>query len=345
MLNLVANNRLTDFRVADLVFTLPMEVSKYLATKVKRGRDYAWRMEARLWAELVAVGLYSDGMARSVNLHTWKTEAPLQPHFHFHELLPNYALTVVEDMSGEDGGEVYQLKPVAWDTAPGGHGGPWTKDELKTVKAVWTMVVIRFVRKHGISCPFFDDPEATLDVFVEYIKFDTQMGRVRFMHKLNYKARHWSEDYAKYSNDHLDCDSPPEWLIHYSNKTRVFGWWGNLKSMAGKASEDREKLSPYTGKPLKPIATGLFAYEGREGLATILELAGGRLFWVEFIRGKPVEGEYTPEDLAWLKSACLVEDENGKLRHDFPERLDLQGTLDLNRTAPEDRLVAPSGGG
>lgn len=353
MFALIENRELADFRVADLTFTYPREVSAYLAKQVKRGRDAAWRMEAKLWSELEAVGLYSSGMARSVNLHVWKTENPLQPHFHFHEMFLNYECTFAEvsetsetpppDYSDDfrdymrgkhkqyadevlDGiaelphaEATFTKRP--WDTGSGGSGGPWTKGQLHTVKSVWTMVVKRFTRKHGIKCPVFSDPEATLDVHVDFIRLDSEMGRVRFMHKLNYKARHWSEDYAKYSNEHTECKNPPDWLLHYDNRTRVFGWWGKLKVLAGPLQNDKEKLSPYTGK--KMTYTG--KYDGDTGLDTLLEASEGRLFCVEFIRGRPVESEYSPSDVAWLRSVCMTRDDGMAWRHNPPESMDLQG--------------------
>ena len=110
MLALVENNRLYDFRVADIVLTYPREASEYLAKKGKRGREYAWRVEKRFWRDMAAVGLSDPGAARSVNLHPWKTENPLLPHFHFHEMIPNYVMAEVEGVEDEDGNEAYQLE-------------------------------------------------------------------------------------------------------------------------------------------------------------------------------------------------------------------------------------------
>ena len=384
MLDLVANNELTDFRVADLVFTFPQEVSRFLAGKGKRGREFAWRMEKRLWSELDAVGLHSPSLARSVNLHLWKTENPLYAHFHFHEMVPNYVCTFNEkprtpvpplvDWS-EDFQTYYRAKHKQyadgilegtpsetklrpdevkfekrpWDTGADGTGGPWTKDQLRIVKSVWTIVVKRFVRKHNVKCPFFSNPEATLDVHVDFIRLNSEMGRVRFMHKLNYKARHWSEDYAKYSNMHTDCDDPPPWLMKYDNRTRVFGWWGKLKVLAGNSTDsDKDKLSPYTGKTMTYVGR----FGGEIGLTSIMQLAEGRLFCVEFIRGRPVETEYTPADLTWLKSVCMGLDDFGGMVHKPPVPVDLQGTLEANSLANgedfsswKDSLVVHKGGG
>ena len=344
MFRLIETNKLADFRVNDLTLTVPSEVSRYLAGQLKRGRGAAWRMEERFWKDLGAVGLLSPGMARSVNLHVWKTEEPVKPHFHFHELIPNYGL-VPADAEDEDGNEAVHFIKHAWDTGAGGKGGAWTEDELKTVKAVWTMVVKRFARKHGIKVAVFEDAAVTCDVATGYLRLGTQLGRVRFQHKLNYKARHWSEDFARYSRDVPDCPDPPAWLQHYDNRTRVFGWWSNLKTLTVAVKEDKEKLSPYTGKTLEYIGN----YTGDEGFDLLLEKAQGRLSWVEFVRGRPVEGEYPLVNLAWLRSVCMVRDGYGNTwRHPTPEgesSMDLQGITDVNRIAPEDVLDAPKVGG
>ncbi len=371
VLKFAEDSKLADFRVADLTLTMPKELSVWFSKQkdAKRARDYAWRMEGRFWEEMEAVGLWSPGSARSVNLHTWKTENPLQPHWHLHEAAFNYEVvadaTIKAEAAGyacslcgkdtwyrlpagkgfqcascypeitpEIGSAVFHKLP--WDTGAGGTGGVWTKDQLATAKAIWTLVVKRFARKHSIAIPYFQDPAALADIYVDFLRLDETRGKRKFLHKLNYKARHPIEDYAKYSNEHTDCPAPPDWLQHYDNKSRVFGYWNNLKAVSGKG-EDKVKLSPYTAKPM----TYLGNFKGDDGLDELLGRSpGNRLFQVDFVRGQPIETELSAADIRWLRSVCLEwwEDEDarkGYWVHKEQTGVDLQGTLPLE-TAPED---------
>ena len=374
MFQIIDSNRLDDFRIGDLTLTFASEISEYLSAKGKRGREYAWRMEVRFWDDLEQEGLASPGRAKSANLHTWKTSKPTQPHYHFHLLVPNYVLADVPGILDDDDDEVEvcKLQRQAWDTGRGGSGGMWSKTELDRVKAVWLRVQLDFARKHNIDVELWskklrsfshrrglrglcrlvtltrlwNTQRGFVDVNVAFLVLNENMGRVRFLHKLNYKSRHWTEDFAKYSNADPDCEDPPSWLEGYENRARVFGWWANLKAMAGKVARE-DKLSPYNSNPMTYVGS----YTGDTGFDAMLEHTSGRLQWVEFIRGRPVEGEYTEEDIAWLRDVCMTRDGyyDMKWHHRYPsKKVDLQGTLGVKTSAlpstPEDLLVVHSGG-
>lgn len=346
---LIANQHLTDVRMAELTLTYPMEVSKFMAENGKKGRTWANTLEKRFWIEAEDNGLYEPGSARSMNLHTWKTEKPIEPHFHHHELVPNYRLVVEPGVIDDDGNQVFRFEKCQWDTGPGGTGGMWSKTQLELAKKLWARVIYRFCRQRGVKVGIFEvdniawgnlenENHPKLNVFLDYGQLDKQRGKRWLLHKLNYKARHWSQDYAKYSNENPDCPDPPSWLVGYDNRTKVFGWWANMKNVKGKKSgEEIEKLSPYTAKPMEYIGR----YTGAPGLESILSQSGGRLVWVEFVRGQPFEGEYNACDIEWLKSVCMMQSVNGKWYHNFepPESVDLQGQPTLFAMQETDEIM------
>ncbi|MBA7571364.1 hypothetical protein ES708_13126 [subsurface metagenome] len=176
---LIESYRLPGFRVTGIETTMPAVTSVFLASKGKRGRDMAWSMNTRFWQDLVDHGLVGAGHARRSNLHTWKTDCPLEPHFHFHELLPNYervgGAPVAVDMPGCDcpgcGGTLWaqvglaswqcvtcypvEDKPVfqkrEWSRQRGGTMVPWLDRELSLVKALWLNIQINYARKYCIQ--------------------------------------------------------------------------------------------------------------------------------------------------------------------------------------------------
>lgn len=176
---LIESYRLPGFRVTDIETTMPAATSAFLASKGRRGRDMAWSMNDRFWQALVDNGLVGSGHARRSNLHTWKTACPLEPHFHFHELLPNYervgGAPVAVDMPGCDcpgcgrtlwaqvGPASWQCvtcypvedKPIfrkrEWSRQRAGTMVPWSDRELLLVKAIWLNIQINYARKYCIQ--------------------------------------------------------------------------------------------------------------------------------------------------------------------------------------------------
>ncbi|GAI35406.1 unnamed protein product, partial [marine sediment metagenome] len=91
----------------------------------------------------------------------------------------------------------------------------------------------------------------------------------------------------------------PEFILHYSNKARLSGWWRDIKKIAGTLSKDkeRERLSPYNAEPME--------YLGRYQSEDLLSCQDGRLVAVDFIRGCPMERLLGKDDKDWLKLVDL----------------------------------------
>jgi len=257
-----------------------------------------WRLFKRFWNEdYSTLDDDSDGQAAYVNLHKWKTEEPTSPHYHFHCIVPNYRLAESGAVQDDAGNNAYEFGLKSWHKQRGGRLVPFSDDTLDLLKQRWHSRLVAFARRHSLRGDWMDDWRG-IDVFVEYVSWDSDIGKAKLMNKLGYQSRHWIEDYAEYSNKHLDCELPPGWLQGYDNKARVFGWWASLKSLTqGVELEDKEKLSPVDGKPLE------FKY--MVSLDGLLHLSEGKLGHLEFYKGEPIEGELTPGDIEWLRSVML----------------------------------------
>lgn len=343
---------LSGFRVIDIETTMPKAVSRFLAGKQEKGRDMAWGINSRFWEAMVDGDLVGVGCARRSNLHVWSTECPLEPQFHFHELVPNYeqvnavverkdlpdnpcskcGRTIwVKDSKGwfcENCSPAF-AKPVPvlnkreWQRQHGGMLVPFDDKQMFLVKALWLEVQIEFVRKYRIEGAWDCQHKllkfqrrygvkglvrlisflgrfnkGLVDVYVSFVKLNNSIGMAKFIHKLGYNGRHWEEDYAFYSNKNPDCDNPPEWLLHYENKARVFGWWRDIKLMV-KLSPDKEKskLSPYNA--------GKLNYLGRYSTSELLENNNMTLVGMEMIKGSPFEWVLKKDDLEWLQQVDI----------------------------------------
>jgi len=291
------SSNLDDFKVAIIVPTFPKEVSEWLSRQ-PGDRDMVWRLFKRFWNEdFLTLDDDSDGQAAYVNLHKWKTELPTSPHYHFHCFVPNYRLAECGAVQGDDGNNAYEFVKKSWYKQRGGRLVPFSDNILDLLKQRWHSRLVKFARRHSLRGAWMDDWRG-IDVFVEYVSWDSDIGKAKLMNKLGYQSRHWVEDYAEYSNKHLDCELPPGWLQGYDNKARVFGWWASLKSLTqGVELEDKEKLSPVDGKPLE------FKY--MVSLDGLLHLSKGKLGYLEFYKGQPFAGELTKDDIEWLRSVML----------------------------------------
>ena len=280
-------------KFAVVVLTLPKEVSTWLSQQ-DGDEDMAWRLFKRFWnKDYSTLDDESSGQAAYVNLHKWKTKCPLEPHYHFHSIIPGYRL-VDEGIQDEDGNNALKLEEKPWHKQRGGQLVPYSDEALDLLKQKWHSRLVAFARRHGLKGDWMDDYKG-IDVFVEYVVWDSDIGKAKLINKLNYQSRHWLEDYAEYSNGHLDCEYPPGWLENYSNSAHTFGWWSRMKSVvAGVDMNSKEKLSPISGKPME--------YKGTISLEGLLRVSGGKLGYLDFYKGKPIEGEMTEEDIKWLRS-------------------------------------------
>jgi len=118
--------------------------------------------------------------------------------------------------------------------------------------------------------------------------------KAAMMGTINYVGRNPIEDFAVYSNSHPDCPSPPGWLLKYQNKSRPFGWWRSLKTLAGSQEGEREKLHPLTGERLD--------YLGRCSLLGLLAHNHGRLGFLDVVKGRPVFSCLDRWEMDWLLS-------------------------------------------
>ena len=291
---LVDQYRLKDFSIACLVFTFPTEASEFLS-RHPHGTQLAWRLWRKMWVWYAAH--FVPGGAASVNLHTWKTESPLDPHYHFHAIVPNYGLTHAncDDESGEPA-LAFQQSP--WHRQRGGAMVPLSDEDMLAVKNFWFALLAKFCKKHLVDVPTFRnsvDGTPPVDVFIDFVRLSDPLGTAKFMHKLNYQQRRPIEDYAKWSNEHPDAPAPSEQFCRYSNHTRVFGWWKHLKSLLPKPPAKTPKLHPITGEEMLNVGhQSLYALDGK-----------GMLGFLDSVRGKPVMAALQRSELAWLRSVQL----------------------------------------
>jgi len=297
LLGVIQQFNLEEFKVADLILTMPRELSTWLCEQPK-GRDMAWRIFHRFWAEdYGTLDEDSGGQAAYVNLHTWKTEDPTKPHYHFHTLIPNYRQVEDGTMEDEDGDAVYGLERKTWYKQRGGTEVPWSDEIALELKRRWWVRLRKFARRHGLNVGVLEKREGyqSIDVHMAFVRLGDELGRAKLMHKINYQSRHPIEDYATHTNRDLEAEDPPEWLTSYANRTRVFGWWRQIGSLAqGAIEETEDRPHPVTGEAM--------AYQGRISLEGALMNCEGRLGYLDVVRGKPITGELDSDDLLWLRS-------------------------------------------
>lgn len=288
----IANNKLSDVRLASLVFTFPREVSEQLAERGDKGRAMAWNCWRKLWAEFPELAGADNELAAMVNLHLWKTERPIDPHFHFHVLIPNYS-------RGEDDtwhkwfGTGEGKRYIGGDGEIRVGGVPLSDDELQTVKETWTGIVKASCKRNGLKCKYFGNGQA-LNVYCDYAKWENGEGKAKFIHKVSYQRRHWTEDYANYSADNTDCQNPPAWLEKYNNVSRAFGWWKAMKSLAeGAELPEDGKIDIFTGEPLVRGAGGPIDFETCN------------LWSYDSVKGLPDVRRLTTDDMEWLDRAMF----------------------------------------
>ena len=291
---LIDQYRLSGFSIACLVFTFPTELSVFLSSH-PHGTQLAWRLWHKMWSWYAAHFVPSG--AASVNLHTWKTESPLDPHYHFHAIVPNYGLTQA-NCEDEDGAPALAFQRSIWHRQRSGTTVPLSDEDLLAVKNFWYALLAKFCKKHLVDVPSFMKSVGgvpPVDIFIDFVRLSDQLGTAKFMHKLNYQQRRPIEDYAKWSNQHPDAPSPSAQFCRYSNRTRVFGWWKNLKQLCPIPPVPQPRLHPVTGEEMLHVGQqSLYSLDGT-----------GMLGFIDSVRGKPVMATLTRQELAWLRSVQL----------------------------------------
>ena len=257
-------------------------------------------MFRKLWAKLSVIMGIEGELAGMVNLHIWKTENPLQPHFHFHVIILNYYRIgdgVDEKLVKLFG---FGINKSYTNEANKTRTGPvaLSDSQLEAVKKDWTKIVRNSCKRNKIKCNYLDgnvETDKMLNLYVDYVKLD-QISK--FIHKLNYQRRHWSEDYVRFTEKNPDCSNPPDWLESYSNTVRVFGFWKQLKVFGGdKDLEAEPKIDFNTGEEL----------EYQEHLKGFTEIEYISLFCYDGWKGRPIINELDANDVAWLKN-CFPPD-------------------------------------
>lgn len=277
VMDLIEQYALKGFKIEFLTLTMPEQLSKWLSEQV-HGREYAWRIYGKMWSWYNK--RFGPGLAAVVNLHTWKTQKPLEPHYHFHCLIPNYRL-VESDIVDNDENETYEFEKMKWHKQRGGRDVPLSDNELTEVKEKWFTVLDQFVKKHGIEWPRMKSAalgSKSIDLYIAYSDIESEYGRTRLIHWFNYQGRSPLEDYAKYSNENIDCPGPPEWLSGYTNNARRFGWWRNMGTIVKKKKKPHSKIHPVSGKEMD--------YQGSYTIYQILN--SGPVGFLDIVRGVPV---------------------------------------------------------
>lgn len=288
--SLVEHYKLSGFRFAFQTLTMPKELSYWLSYQ-KHGKDIAWRMYHKFW-EWYDV-YFGGGMAAHVNLHTWRSEVPLEPHYHFHSLIPNYQkkMVSVQDDKGDNG---YEFVVQDWHRQRGGRYVPVSETDLREIKLAWWRIIAKTCKKHKVEWYGLESSEYAqkLDIHYAYANWLEIIGKCKLMHWFNYQGRYPLEDYTKYSNKHLDCPDPAEWLENYENHNRAFGWWKQMKVLAPVKKDDKIKINPVTGRDME--------YWGHWSVYDLMN--EGHIGFLEVIKGKPVFHRLSGKELAWLLS-------------------------------------------
>lgn len=280
---------LAGFRFAFLTLTMPKELSVWLSYQ-ENGKDIAWRMFSKFWDWYD--GHFGSGLGAAVNLHTWRSEIPFEPHFHFHALIPNYKKRLV-DIEDDNGEKAYEFERLEWHRQRGGRLVPVSKEDLIEMKLAWWLIIAKVCQTHNVGWYGLESSEYSqkLDIHFAYACW-WDIGKVKLMHWFNYQGRCPLEDYAKYSNKHLDCPNPPEWLVNYDNHSRAFGWWKGMNKLVEIEKEDKIKINPVTG--------GRMEYYGMRSIYELME--EGNIGFLEVIRGKPIFHRLSYKEMTWLIS-------------------------------------------
>lgn len=318
ILGLVEAWNLQHFKVTHMVLTFPEELSVYLRDH-PHGREIAWRAFARFWHEdYGTLEEDSSGQAGYINLHTWKSRTPIEAHYHFHCLIPNYRDVRAEGIEDEDGEPAHEWKEKTWHRQRGGTFVPFSDELRLELQRRWWLRLRKLAKRHGVKVPVLRDPGGwqRVDIYYKFIQLEAEYGKAQLMRAMNYQGRHPIEDYAVYSNRDLEAPNPPAWLTTYENRTRVFGWWRQLGTLArGGIGEMEAKRHPVSGKPMESLGT--MSLEG------VLANCGGKLGYIDFDRGKPVEGMLTADDIEWLRN--VMWDPDPRVRYERRARCEAMG--------------------
>lgn len=288
---------LANLKFINLDLTLAKELSQWL-DRQPGGLEMAWRLFSKWLDNCLAPLMPQDStMALWAVLHFWSTKDPLEPHFHFHICLLNYV--EVPAFDDPENGQTYKLVERLFPVNEDGKRTPFTKAQLAGLRAGSRRLQANFAYYHRIDAPSLAlDQEA--DLYAAYMNFNKPDDIRHIIHRLKYVTRPPIVDYAKASNKKPHYPDPTERILKYTTRLRTFGYAKRLKPLIGEMADSEIcKLSPLTGKKMEYIAR----YTREE----VLYHAGGKLGRLDFRKGKPIFGELTEQDLAWLKEVDYSE--------------------------------------
>ena len=132
----------------------------------------------------------------------------------------------------------------------------FSKGDLEDVKRLWTSYLLSLAKTLGVDCPTLSLEDSDIgktvkiggeerkinlaDVRYSYTKI-TAKTKGNLYHGLFYQNRDYLIDFAKYSNQHPDCNIPDDLFLSYSNRGRSYGLFRKLKALEDCMRKRKEK--------------------------------------------------------------------------------------------------------
>ncbi|MBI4202176.1 MAG: hypothetical protein HY532_03560 [Chloroflexi bacterium] len=294
--------------VLNLEWSLPKSLSLALGCMEDQygARELAWALFKRYWAEVLEPRLLGGApghLPARANLHLWASSEPVAGNWHFHF----HIMVLLVAWEGFAAGPEFHL--LKWGEGANGGKLPVTEAVLADMKAEGRALILRTAKRHGWRVPEFEGEgkeEVLSYLWVDFQKLrdvddrergePAGVGRAKLLHDIAYMSRSPLEDFAAYTLKHPGAAVPDEDVMGYSNKSRLFGYWKNLRevteAMKTEGSKGVEEHSPVTGEVLE----GKTRTYSVAGLLEAFPSLGG----VDFESGGVVETLLSTEDRAWL---------------------------------------------
>ena len=303
LMNVISNYDLKNPVLGSFVFTFPKELTNALFKLGSEGEALAWSLFKDFKDDLDKLIFQkatklnerrhkrpyatSGTLGHRTNLHLWKSSNPLNPHYHFHDSILNYALSGTSDEP--------TLEPIPYC---------FSKDDLKEIKRLWTSYLLSLANTLNVDCPTLTLNDSNIgktilingeerrvniaDVNYSYTKINLK-NKGKVYHILFYQNRDYLVDFAKYSNEHLDCDIPSDTLLNYANRGRSYGLFRKLKALEERMPKKKEeneykeedRICPLCGKRMERL---------------------GRVWWLEQLPDNLYTYDYDYKTKEWTKS-------------------------------------------
>lgn len=227
-----------------LDLTFPKEISKLLEGDPSNLPPKLWTTYKEFFDKLESV-LGVSGLGHNANLHLWSTKQPTQPHAHFHSNIL-WAKSVGDHLQTLEWFDDHKRKPVDADF----------------VRTLW---------KESIESNFDITISGDVDLYVRWIPLTDRVkivdgdkkkikAKPKIIHRLKYSRRKPLTDLAEF---YLDNEFDPgefddgfnEFLLDYTNRSRVFGLWTNLKQHVSSSVnlKDDKKICPLCGRSIDKV--------------------------------------------------------------------------------------------